>query len=142
MGEIMSHRKHYDIKAPDGFLLGGLRLVHKDGTILFQRGYWQAPKDWAGEKVWVHCTEGGAGDLDAAHPGFHIYHARTMRPPRTVMCPRTKRPDAKPGIRNERNKAWFARSQQSDYETCKACGGETHKQEAACIECGTTKERA
>lgn len=134
-------RRNNDIKAPDGFLLGGLRRVRADGTILFQRGYWQAPKEWAGEKVWVHCTDSGAGDLDAAPPGtVSFYRARLEL--LTISCPRTDRPDAKPGWRRAETKAWFARSQQSDFEICKACGGETHKQEAACIECGTTKELA
>jgi hypothetical protein len=94
-------RRDYDIKAPDGFLLGGLRQVRQDGTILFQRGWWQAPLDWAGEKVWVHCTEGGAGDLDVAPPGWRsIYAAQQARV--TVLCPRTDRPDAKELFRSPR----------------------------------------
>ena len=96
-----------DIKAPDGFLLGGLRLVRADGTILFQRGWWQAPMDWAGEKVWVH--EKWLGDdggkysnntelvLEAAYPGLHIYEARQIH--HTIFCERTKRSDAKPVTR-------------------------------------------
>lgn len=136
-------RRDNDIKAPDGFLLGGLRWVRSDGTILFQRGYWQAPKEWAGEKVWVHCNDGGAaGDLDAAPPNYDsIYRARLDQ--KTVLCPRTDRPDAKLGWRRADKKAWLARVKQpSDYETCKACDCETHVNEAACLECGTTKERA
>jgi hypothetical protein len=88
-----------DIVAPDGYHLGGYRLVRKDGTILFNRGWWQAPLDWAGEKVWVHeCwTEEWPHDLvlEAAQPGLHIYEAQGMRPPHTVICERTKRDDAK-----------------------------------------------
>jgi hypothetical protein len=111
-------RRANDIKAPDGFLLGGLRLVRRDGTILFQRGYWQAPLEWAGEKVWVHeewVNEPGHSGrdhlvLEAAAPGRHIYEARTMSPPHTVLCERTDRPDAKPGYRIPAHKAWATRT--------------------------------
>lgn len=82
-----------DIIAPDGYHLGGYRVVRKDGTILFNRGWWQAPLDWAGEKVWVHETVDFG--LEAAQPGLHIYEAQGMRPPHTVMCERTERPDAR-----------------------------------------------
>ncbi len=100
--------KHeHDIKAPDGALLGGLRLVRPDGTILFQRGWWQAPMEWAGLEVWVHCTDGGAGDLEVAPPGQHIYSAQLAGT--TVACPRTARPDAKPGYRRPSHKAWSQR---------------------------------
>ena len=136
------HRPTNDIKAPDGYTLGGLRLVRGDGTILFNRGWWQAPKDWVGEKVWVHEADEGRSYtvLEAAHPGLHIYEARTLRPPHTIICERTDRPDAKPAYRLPHHKAWAKlRAQSSDYETCHACGGETHIQEAACIHCGTTK---
>jgi len=101
-------RRNNDIKAPDGFLLGGLRIVRPDGTILFQRGWWQAPKEWAGEKVWVHCTDGGAGDLEVAPPGQRIYAAQSART--TAFAPRTRRPDAAPGLRNEARKAWALRA--------------------------------
>ncbi len=109
-------RRENDIKAPDGYLLGGLRKVRADGTILFQRGFWQAPKEWAGERVWVHETweyRPGRGDqlfLEAAHPGLHIYHARCMKPePFTVICERTERADAKSGFRRPDHKAWAER---------------------------------
>jgi len=102
-------RERQDIKAPDGFLLGGERLVRQDGTILFQRGWWQAPKDWVGEYVWVHCSDGGAGDLEVAPPGYHsFYRARSDRA--TIWCPRTDRADAKPGWRRADTKAWHARA--------------------------------
>jgi len=128
-----------DIKAPDGYLLGGLRLVRSDGTILFQRGWWQAPKDWAGEMVWVHGQWGRL--IEAAPPGVHIYSARTAGT--QVTCERTARPDAKPAFRRPDHKAWAARMvEPSETETCKACGGETHPDEAACIHCGTAKEWA
>jgi hypothetical protein len=103
-------REHRDIKAPDGFLLGGERAVRQDGTILFQRGWWQAPKEWAGEYVWVHCTAGGAGDLEVAPPGYSSVYA-AQRDGKTILCPRTKRPDAKPGLRKPSLKAYFARLQ-------------------------------
>jgi hypothetical protein len=80
-------RKEHDIKAPDGYLLGGLRRVRKDGSILFQRGYWELPDEvketFVGEDVWVHIDEshgshyGGAGItpgeivLEVARPGLH-----------------------------------------------------------------------
>lgn len=101
-------RKNNDIKAPDGFLLGGLRRVRKDGIILFQRGWWQAPKEYAGELVWVHCCEGGAGDLEVAPPGYRsIYTAQLER--NTTFCSRTPRPDAKPGVRQQWLKEYYER---------------------------------
>lgn len=100
----MSRRKNYDIKAPDGYMLGGLRIVRADGTILFQRGWWQAPKEWAGEKVWVH--EEGL-DIQAAPPGMHIYEAQLQR--KAVWCERTDRPDAADVFRNPVRKAWAQR---------------------------------
>lgn len=96
-----------DIKAPDGFLLGGMRRVRSDGTILFQRGWYKAPAEWVGETVWVHCTDGGIGDLEAAPPGMHIYNAQSDN--KTVLCERTKRADAQPGYRNPAHKAWSER---------------------------------
>lgn len=101
-------REAADIKAPDGFLLGGERIVRQDGTILFQRGWWQAPKEWAGEYVQVHCTDSGAGDLEVAPPGYHSIYAAQMDLT-TILCPRTDRDDARPGIRNADRKAWNAR---------------------------------
>jgi hypothetical protein len=101
-------REAGDIKAPDGFLLGGERLVRQDGTILFQRGWWQAPKEWAGEYVWVHCTDGGAGDLEVAPPGYSSIY-RAQLDVKTVFCPRTKRPDAKPVFRRAEIKDWLNR---------------------------------
>jgi hypothetical protein len=104
----MTLRDH-DIKAPDGFLLGGQRLVRRGGVILFQRGYYQAPAEWTGDYVWVHCsTDSGAWDIEIAPPGLHIYTARSQR--KTVLGARTKRPDAKPGFRRPENKAWVSRS--------------------------------
>ncbi len=139
-----------DIKAPDGFMLGGLRLVRGDGTILFSRGWWQAPLDWAGEKVWVHerwigvlgfSSASEALFLEVAPPGFHIYEARSRGT--TVICERTDRPDAKPAFRRADHKAWAARmTEPTATDTCKACGEEAHPHEAACIHCGTTKDWA
>jgi hypothetical protein len=103
-------REHQDIKAPDGFLLGGERKVRKDGTILFQRGYWQASCEWAGEYVMVHCTDGGAGDLEVAPPGYHSIYKAQMDDA-TILCPRTERPDAKPGYRRASHKAHYERMQ-------------------------------
>lgn len=105
-------RSEQDIKAPDGFLLGGLRRVRSDGTILFQRGWWQAPKEWVGEEVWVHCTDGGAGDLEVAPPGQRIYSAQLAGT--TVIAPRTDRPDAKPGWRRPSHKEWSACNRAAD----------------------------
>ncbi|WP_262300217.1 hypothetical protein [Microvirga sesbaniae] len=67
----------HDFKARDGYLLGGLRRVRSDGTILFQRGWWMAPDEWIGKEVWAH--EGGLGSpgvrdrdviIRAAPPGL------------------------------------------------------------------------
>lgn len=99
----MSRRNH-DIKAPDGFLLGGLRRMRSDGTILFQRGWWRAPDEWIGEKVWVHCTDAGAGDLEIAPPGYsNIYRAQLEQ--QTRFCKRTKRHDAAKLINKRRRSA-------------------------------------
>jgi hypothetical protein len=76
-----------DIKAPDGYLLGGLRRVRGDGTILFQRGWWKAPEEWIGKEVWVHEDELGS-------PG---------------MRDRAERPDAKQGWRDPVKLAWANR---------------------------------
>jgi hypothetical protein len=83
---------------------------------LVKRGYWQAPKEWAGQDSWVHEVwerTGHGGEelfLEAAQPGIHIYEARCMKPPYTVICERTDKPDAKPGYRNAAHKAWAARN--------------------------------
>lgn len=101
-------RNEHDIKAPDGYLLGGLRRVRRDSTILFQRGWWRAPDAWIGYDVWVHCMDAGAGDLEAAPPGWHIYDARSAK--NTFRLPRTDRDDANPGYRLPAHKAWANRS--------------------------------
>lgn len=104
----MAVRDH-DIKAPDGFLLGGERRVRKGGVILFQRGWWQLPEDFAeqGEYCWVHCTDSGIGDLEVAPPGYSSFFA-AVSDRKTIMAPRTERADAKSGYRDPRVKAWFA----------------------------------
>lgn len=111
-------RRDNDIAAPDGYVLGGVRTVRRDGTILFQRGWWQAPIEWAGERVWVHeiwrATEGGKhghGEelaLEVAPPGLHIYDARYQQ--NTVRCGRTDRPDAKSAMRLPWHKVWQQRN--------------------------------
>lgn len=99
-----------DIKAPDGYLLGGLRRVRKDGTILFQRGWWKAPDEWIGEDVWVHEYEHPRNRetiIRAAPPGVGIYHA--VMHGMAVQCPRTERRDAKNGWRKPAHVAWSNR---------------------------------
>lgn len=71
-------RRDRDIKGPDGFLLGGIRKVRPDGTILFHRHYWQAPLEWIGENIWVHVMDGWAIRLEAAPPGMHVFDCRIM----------------------------------------------------------------
>lgn len=120
----MRRRHDNDIKAPDGYTLGGLRLVRSDATILFNRGWWLAPKAWASQKVWVHeewlnTTDTGEWCpehlvLEAASPGLHIYEARMMKPPHTVICERTERPDARDVYRRPDRKAWIARQALGD----------------------------
>lgn len=103
----MSGKRENDVKAPDGFLLGGERRVRKGGVVLFQRGWWQLPEGFAeqGEYVQVHCTEGGAGPLEVAPPGYNSFpHA--VCDGKTVLCPRTDRGDAKPGYRTKAHRAW------------------------------------
>ena len=111
----MRHRDDNDIKAPDGYTLGGLRLVRKGGLILFNRGYWQVPEEFVpafeGEKVWVHedwIYVSGKGEtltIEAANPGLHIYEARSMK--MTVTCFGSDKPDARPIARTAARKAWF-----------------------------------
>lgn len=101
-------REAQDIKAPDGFLLGGERLVRQDGTVLFQRGWWQVPVEWAGEYVWVHACDDGAEELEVAPPGYSsIYRAQMDQ--QTIFAPRTARRDAKPGYRRLDHIAYSAR---------------------------------
>ncbi len=104
-------KRDNDIKAPDGYLLGGLRRVRKDGTILIQRGYWQAPVSWAGEVVWCHeyyepsdmnCSN---QTIKAWAPGVRIWHDEGG----FELCERTKKPDAKPGYRHPDHVAWSKR---------------------------------
>jgi hypothetical protein len=104
----------HDIKAPDGYLLGGLRRVRSDGTILFQRGWWKAPDEWIGTEVWVHEDErGNPGMRDreviirAAPPGMYI--ATAILEGVAVVCHRTDRPDAKLGWRDPVKLAWANR---------------------------------
>lgn len=110
-----------DIKAPDGYLLGGYRRVRKDGTILFHRMYWVAPPEWIGEMVWVHVTDGmSLESIEAARPGLHIFEAQGMAsnsivgqvadPTACIELFPNDRPDAKTGWRNPAMKAWAARS--------------------------------
>lgn len=102
------NRRDNDIKAPDGYLLGGLRKVRGDGTVLFHRGWWRVPDTFIGETVWLHTLEPDSFDeIEVAHPGLHIYEARQMG--HTVNAPRTDRSDAKAGLRNADHKAWAAR---------------------------------
>lgn len=107
-------RHHNDIKAPDGFLLGGVRRVRKDGTILFQRGWWKCPDEWIGKDIWVHeHVDGGPFErmvkcgVEAAPPGIHIYEARLKK--RSIVLEPADRPDARPGYRTAANKAWVER---------------------------------
>lgn len=109
----------HDIKAPDGYTLGGIRKVRKGGIILFNRGYWQVPEGeiplFENEKVWVHEAWVGSLEgvekvaLEAAKPGLHIYEARMQR--MTIICYGADKPDAKPIARDPHRKSWFARAQ-------------------------------
>ena len=102
-------RRDNDIKAPDGYLLGGLRLVRKDGSVLFQRGWWQCPVEWAGEMVWLHEWSDLWGNniaVEAWPPGVRIWQHKIGE---TVILERTERPDAKPGYRRADHKAWHER---------------------------------
>lgn len=134
-------RDENDIKAPDGFLLGGKRRVRKDGTILFQRGWWEIPEeykaDFIGEEVWVHTYDDNAvgerhrdTQLEVARPGLHIYSARGMRPPMTVFATRSNRPDAKAGLRNQYHKAWAERMSAEQAEWART---RTHCKECYCV---------
>lgn len=104
----MSDPRLNDIKAPDGYLLGGLRKVLKDGTVLFQRGYWgPAPADWIGRRVWVHCLASDPMTIEAAPPGYSLHEIGAVR--RNLRLFRTDRPDAMPGYRRAAHKKWGGR---------------------------------
>lgn len=99
--------RDHDIKAPDGYLLGGERRVRAGGVILFQRGWWQLPDGFAqqGEYCWVLCTDGGAGDLEVAPPGYRCFFTAASDGV-TIRAPRTERADAKPGYRLKHTRRW------------------------------------
>lgn len=128
--------------------------MRADGTILFQRGWWELPDEvkaeYAGEKVWVHIRElnplgfvHSEEVLEVAHPGLGIFQAANMRPPMTVFAHRNDRPDAKPGVRLQWRKDYIAKMAAStldeDHEYCKNCGEVSHKKESTCISCGADK---
>lgn len=73
-------RENPDIKAPDGFLLGGLRLVRRGG-IVKMNGWWHHPDlvEHVGQRVWVHVMDGWATEAEFAPPGLHIYEARNLK---------------------------------------------------------------
>lgn len=121
--QAMSYdRRPNDIKAPDGYTLGGERRVRKDGTVLFNRGWWQLPEGFAerGEYVWVHekwitDSRGKFGSysdlvLEVAPPGYRNFSAAVLDG-ETINCRRTRKPDAKPAYRDPARKAWAHRSQ-------------------------------
>jgi len=123
--------------------------VRKDGTILFQRGYWAIPEAererFIGEDVWCHIFDkNGPGErhkgeaLEVAEPGYHIYDARSLR--MTVLAERNEKPDAKPALRQSGLRDYVQRIMAG--VACAKCGKETHPHEAACIHCGITKEWA
>lgn len=103
-------RRDNDIKAPDGFTLGGLRLVRRDGTILFGRSWWKVPDDWIGEKVWVHVVDHLGVKIDVAPPGLYIFDALLNHRDQVLRPERTDRPDAAPGYRSPDHKAWGVRT--------------------------------
>lgn len=97
-----------DIKAPDGYLLGGLRRVRRDGTVLFHRMWWKCPDDWVGENIWVHVTDGWLlNSISAAPPGVHISRAEYAGT--NLILEPVSRPDAKPGYRRAAHKLWVQR---------------------------------
>ena len=102
-------RRPADIKAPDGFTLGGLRLVRKDATILFGRSWWKVPDEWIGKNVWVHVVDHLGEKIEAAPPGLHIYDALSEHREQIFRPVRTDRPDAAPGYRRADYKAWASR---------------------------------
>ncbi len=94
-----------DIKAPDGFLLGGIRRVRKDATVLFQRDYWRCPIEWIGEEIWLHDCGNTEAGVEAWPPGVRIWSDKAE----TIILRLADRPSAKPGFRNKYHKAWAAR---------------------------------
>lgn len=81
-----------DIKAPDGYLLGGLRLVRKDATLLFNRVYFDCPKSWIGQRVWVHVDDAITLDsISAAPPNKSLFGDWRAN----IRLHRSKKPEAK-----------------------------------------------
>lgn len=98
MKEIDQMKNEPDIKAPDGYLLGGFRKVRRDGTILFHRMWWKCPDDWIGKYVQVHVNDGMTlNDIEAAPPGKRIY--KSIQLLESITLYPVDRPDAKPAFR-------------------------------------------
>lgn len=98
-----------DIKAPDGFLLGGYRKVRRDGTILFHRRWWRLPAEWIGERVHIHVLDGYAIDIEVAPPGRTVWDRDPTGQDVNLRPSPVDRPDAKPGYRNSHHIAWANR---------------------------------
>lgn len=119
------YRDENDIKAPDGYTLGGLRTVRKGGFILFNRVFWEgAPDDWVGERVWVH--EDWKRDslygsekylLDVANPGLHIFEAWNIG--HFITLKPSNKPDAKPAYRKQSHKDYAAQCARQSSEKVK-----------------------
>ena len=104
-------RHEQDIKAPDGYTLGGMRRVRSDGTVLFGRQYWPVPNEWIGHRIWVHVADGYGCELEVAPPGQHIYKARIDG---SVQFIRDTVRDARHCYRRPENRAWAERRQPHD----------------------------
>lgn len=100
-------RSEQDIKAPDGYTLGGMRLVRSDATVLFGRQYWPVPKEWIGERIWVHVADCYGCELEVAPPGQHIYNARLNL--NSQIISETVR-EARHCYRRPENRAWAERN--------------------------------
>lgn len=102
-------RRDDDIKAPDGFLLGGYRKVRRDGTVLFHRRWWKVPDEWVGLSVHVHVLDCYAIDIEVAPPGTRVWDRDEHNQHVNVRPEIVDRPDAKPSYRTAHAKAWHAR---------------------------------
>lgn len=102
----------YDVRCPDGFTCCGWRRVNPGGYVRFQfdRHYHEELAEYVGRYVWVEINDGWATSVRV----YPYRHARYF--------------------------VYAFNEKEFKESTCSYCGAATHADEAACLECGKTKE--